>query len=81
MSEPEEIIDAVVGELAYEKDLRGLKVLVSAGPTQEAVDPVRFLTNHSSGKMGYAIARAAKRRGADVVLVSGQDGACARPGR
>ena len=72
MSEPEEIIDAVVGELAYEKDLRGLKVLVSAGPTQEAVDPVRFLTNHSSGKMGYAIARAAKRRGADVVLVSGK---------
>lgn len=72
LSEPEEIIEAVVDEIAYEKDLRGLKVLVSAGATQEPLDPVRFLTNHSSGKMGYAVARAAKRRGADVVLVSGK---------
>ena len=72
LSEPEEIIEAVVDEIAYEKDLRGLKVLVSAGATQESLDPVRYLTNHSSGKMGYAVARAAKRRGADVVLVSGK---------
>ena len=53
------------------KDLTGLKVVVSAGPTREAIDPVRYITNHSSGKMGYAIAKAAARRGADVTLVSG----------
>lgn len=58
-------------EIGHEKDMKGLKVLVTAGPTQEAIDPVRFLTNHSSGKMGYAIARAAARRGAEVTLVSG----------
>ena len=56
---------------AFPHDLAGKTVLVTAGPTQEALDPVRFLTNHSSGKMGYAIARAALRRGADVILVSG----------
>lgn len=54
------------------KDLAGKKVLVTAGPTQEAIDPVRYITNHSSGKMGYALAEAARDRGADVVLVSGQ---------
>jgi phosphopantothenoylcysteine decarboxylase/phosphopantothenate--cysteine ligase len=53
------------------KDLKGERILVTAGPTQEAIDPVRFITNHSSGKMGYALARVAKRRGAEVVLVSG----------
>ena len=58
-------------EIACEKDLAGKKVLVTAGPTQEAVDPVRFITNHSSGKMGYAIAHAAALRGAEVTLVSG----------
>lgn len=71
MSEPEQIIEAVIDEIAFDKDLRGLRVLVSAGATQEPIDPVRYITNHSSGKMGYAVARAAKRRGADVALVSG----------
>lgn len=71
LAEPEKIIEAAVDMIAFDKDLRGLKVMVSAGATREAIDPVRFITNHSSGKMGYAIARAAKRRGADVTLVSG----------
>ena len=57
--------------VAYEKDLKGLKVLVTAGPTQEAIDPVRFISNHSTGKMGFAIARAAMERGAEVTLVCG----------
>lgn len=57
--------------VAYEKDLQGLKVLVTAGPTQEAIDPVRFISNHSTGKMGFAIARAAMERGAQVTLVCG----------
>ena len=72
LAEPDRIIEAVIDEIAFEKDLRALKVLVSAGATRESIDPVRFITNHSSGKMGYALARAAKRRGADVVLVSGK---------
>ena len=59
------------GKMVTEKDLIGKSILVTAGPTQESLDPVRYLTNHSSGKMGYAIARAAARRGADVTLVSG----------
>lgn len=58
-------------EVAYEKDLQGLKVLVTAGPTQEAIDPVRFISNHSTGKMGFAVARAAMERGAEVTLVCG----------
>ena len=62
----------ILREIALKKDLKGKKVLVTAGPTQEALDPVRFLTNHSSGKMGYALARIAMLRGADVTLVSGQ---------
>ncbi|HBR17971.1 MAG: phosphopantothenoylcysteine decarboxylase [Deltaproteobacteria bacterium RIFCSPLOWO2_12_FULL_43_16] len=66
----EDIIDAAEECLAP-KDLKGQKVLVTAGPTREAIDPVRFISNPSSGKMGYAIARAARRRGAEVVLVSG----------
>ena len=66
----EDIIDAAEECLAP-KDLKGQKVLVTAGPTREAIDPVRFISNPSSGKMGYAIAKAAKRRGAEVVLVSG----------
>jgi phosphopantothenoylcysteine decarboxylase/phosphopantothenate--cysteine ligase len=70
LAEPAEIVEAIECMLAP-KDLRGERVLVSAGPTREAVDPVRYLSNHSSGKMGYAIARAARRRGAEVVLVSG----------
>lgn len=67
----EELVDYAVKELAYEKDMRGVKVLVTAGPTQEAIDPVRFITNHSTGKMGYAIAKMAMLRGAEVTLVSG----------
>lgn len=71
MPEPEELLSYIVRELACEKDLAGKKVLVTAGPTQEAIDPVRCITNHSTGKMGYAIARAAMLRGAEVTLVSG----------
>lgn len=65
------LIDALRYAIGYEKDLTGLRVLVSAGPTAEAIDPVRYITNHSSGKMGYAIAEAAALRGASVTLVSG----------
>ena len=68
--EPRHIVDRIIACLTP-KDLLGKRVLVSAGPTQEAIDPVRFISNHSSGKMGYAIARIAERRGADVTLVSG----------
>lgn len=71
MPEPEVLLSHIIRELAYEKDLAGKKVLVTAGPTQEAIDPVRCITNHSTGKMGYAIARAAMLRGAEVTLVSG----------
>jgi len=71
MSEPEEIAQVVVSMLQGKRDLEGVRVLVTAGPTREAIDPVRFLTNHSSGKMGYAIAEAARDRGAEVTLVSG----------
>ena len=66
------LCDHILKEIAAEKDMTGLKVIVTAGPTQESLDPVRYLTNHSSGKMGYEIARAAMLRGADVTLVSGQ---------
>lgn len=66
----EEILEAA-GEALTPKDLKGEKVLVTAGPTRESIDPVRYVSNASSGKMGYAIARAARRRGAEVVLVSG----------
>ena len=71
LPEPEALVDAVVRELAREKDMAGLHVTVTAGPTQESLDPVRFLNNHSSGKMGYAIAREAMLRGAAVTLISG----------
>ena len=71
MPEPEMLLDYILREIAKEKDLHGRKVLVTAGPTQEAIDPVRYITNHSSGKMGYALAKAAMLRGADVTLVSG----------
>ncbi len=69
---PERLLESVLHTAAHEKDMTGMKVLVTAGPTREALDPVRYLTNHSSGKMGYAIAKAASRRGADVTLVSGK---------
>lgn len=68
----EVMIDYIEKAIAREKDLKGKKLLVTAGPTQEAIDPVRFITNHSTGKMGYAIARAAMLRGAEVILVTGQ---------
>lgn len=71
MPEPELLCEYILQELEYQKDLAGKKVLVTAGPTQEAIDPVRFITNHSTGKMGYEIAKAAARRGAAVTLVSG----------
>jgi len=71
MSEPVQIVEKCIEILSAAQDMRGLRVLVTAGPTREAVDPVRFLTNRSSGKMGYAIAEAAARRGAQVTLVSG----------
>lgn len=72
MPEPETLFSYIEREAAYEKDLIGKKILVTAGPTREAIDPVRYLTNHSTGKMGYAIARAASLRGAEVTLVSGK---------
>lgn len=71
LPEPEELLDWILQTSSKEKDMQGLRVLVTAGPTQEALDPVRYLTNHSSGKMGYAIAKAASRRGAQVTLVTG----------
>ena len=71
MPEPEMLLDYILREIAKEKDLLGRKVLVTAGPTQESIDPVRYITNQSSGKMGYALAKAAMLRGADVTLVSG----------
>ena len=71
LPEPEVLVEEVNRELAREKDMAGLRVTVTAGPTQEALDPVRYLTNHSTGKMGYAIAREAALRGAEVTLISG----------
>lgn len=71
MPEPEMLLDWILREIACKKDFQGKKILVTAGPTQEAVDPVRYLTNHSTGKMGYALARCAMLRGADVTLVTG----------
>lgn len=71
MPEPEILAEHIYRQIAFEKDMTGLKVLISAGPTQEEIDPVRYITNHSSGKMGYALARACMMRGASVCLVSG----------
>ena len=71
LPEPEVLCEEIYRVIARAKDLQGLHITVTAGPTQESLDPVRFLTNHSSGKMGYAIAREAMLRGADVTLISG----------
>ena len=71
MPDPEVLYEYIIKEIACEKDLKGKKIMVTAGPTQEAIDPVRYITNHSTGKMGYAIAKRAMLRGADVTLVSG----------
>ncbi len=71
MPDPEVLFEYILREIACEKDLKGKKIMVTAGPTQEAIDPVRYITNHSTGKMGYAIAKRAMLRGADVTLISG----------
>ena len=71
MPQPEQILEEILCEIALEKDLSGKRILVTAGPTREAIDPVRFISNHSSGKMGYAIAKMAMLRGAEVTLVTG----------
>jgi len=71
MEEPENILNFVIGHFKRKNDLKGKKVLISAGPTHEAIDPVRYIGNHSSGKMGFALAQAAAARGAEVVLISG----------
>lgn len=71
LADVNDIIDAVMQALEVKRDLEGKRILVTAGPTREALDPVRFITNHSSGKMGYAVAEAAAERGADVTLISG----------
>ena len=71
MPEPEFILEEIIHEIGYKKDLKGKKILITAGPTQESLDPVRYITNHSTGKMGYAIAKVAANRGANVILVSG----------
>ena len=71
LPEPAELLQTILHYLAHEKDLAGKRILVTAGPTRESLDPVRYLTNRSSGKMGYAIAQMAERRGAEVTLVSG----------
>ena len=72
MPEPESLIEYVYKSSAFPKDMEGMKVLVTAGPTQEGIDPVRYITNHSSGKMGYSIARVCMLRGASVTLVTGK---------
>lgn len=72
LPEPEVICEHIAKYLAREKDMQGLRVTVTAGATQEALDPVRYITNHSTGKMGYAVAREAMLRGAEVTLISGQ---------
>ena len=72
LPETDVLLDYILKAIAFEKDMEGLNVLVTAGPTQESLDPVRYITNHSSGKMGYAIARNAMLRGAKVTLVSGE---------
>lgn len=66
------LLEHILNEIAFKKDMIGLRVLVTAGPTMEAIDPVRFISNHSTGKMGYAIAKVCRRRGATVTLVSGR---------
>ncbi|MCD8050015.1 MAG: bifunctional phosphopantothenoylcysteine decarboxylase/phosphopantothenate--cysteine ligase CoaBC [Clostridia bacterium] len=71
LPQPEDIVERVFAEIAYEKNLAGKRVVVTAGATQEALDPVRYVTNHSSGKMGYALAKIARAKGAEVTLISG----------
>ncbi len=70
---PEKLLEGIINEIAFPKDMKGLRVLVTAGATKEAIDPVRYITNHSTGKMGYALAKNASRRGAEVTLITGSD--------
>ena len=72
MPEPEILLEYILREVLFEKDMTGQKVLVTAGPTREPIDPVRYITNHSTGKMGYAIAKHCMQRGAEVTLVTGK---------
>lgn len=72
MAEPQDLVERIQQLLSDKKDLEGVSVMITAGPTREAIDPVRYITNHSSGKMGYALAEQAVRRGAKVVLISGK---------
>lgn len=72
LPDTEVLLDYILKAIAFEKDMEGMRVMVTAGPTQEALDPVRYITNHSSGKMGYALARNAMLRGAKVTLVTGE---------
>ena len=72
MPSEQTLLEYVLREICWEKDLQGIKVLVTAGPTQEKMDPVRYITNHSTGKMGYAIARHCMQRGAEVTLITGK---------
>ena len=81
LPEPQDLLQYILREIAFPHDLKGKRVLVTAGPTQESLDPVRYLTNHSTGKMGYAIARRAMERGADVTLISGPTQLERVPGR
>ena len=71
MPEPSELLEYILRDIALTKDMKGYRVCITAGPTQESVDPVRYITNHSTGKMGYELAKAAMLRGAEVTLVSG----------
>lgn len=79
MPEPAELIEHILKHLAFPHDMTGLNVVVTAGPTQESLDPVRYLTNHSTGKMGYALARMSMLRGANVTLISGPTALSAPP--
>ena len=72
LPEPEFLLEEIIYEIGYKKDLEGKNILITAGPTQEALDPVRYLTNHSTGKMGYSLAKVAANRGANVLLISGK---------
>lgn len=72
LAKPEDIVQSVIDATSHRRELKGHKVIITAGPTQEAIDPVRYITNHSSGKMGYALAECARSRGAEVILVSGK---------
>jgi phosphopantothenoylcysteine decarboxylase/phosphopantothenate--cysteine ligase len=80
MPEPADLLDYIIYKIGAAKDMTGLKVLVTAGPTREEIDPVRYITNHSTGKMGYALARACAMRGAEVTLVSGPTALSTPPG-